>query len=62
MDFSTMCSQLGSGMAMTITIFGLTLLFSLPLGLGVTFWRMSKNSLVAQYGKIIHFPSCKERL
>ncbi len=52
MDFSTMCSQLGSGMAMTITIFGLTLLFSLPLGLGVTFWRMSKNSLLRNTAKL----------
>lgn len=51
MNFSTMMSQLGNGMVTTTTIFGLTLLFSLPLGLGITFLRMSKNGLLRNAAK-----------
>lgn len=51
MNFSTMLSQLGNGMVTTITIFGLTLLFSLPLGLGITFLRMSKNGVLRNIAK-----------
>lgn len=43
MDFLTMLQQLGTGMVVTGEIFFLTLLFSLPLGLLISFGRMSKN-------------------
>ncbi|MDO5425877.1 MAG: amino acid ABC transporter permease [Eubacteriales bacterium] len=42
MSFTTMLSQMSVGMMRTIGIFVLTLLFSLPLGLVVSFGRMSK--------------------
>lgn len=51
MSFTTMLSQLGDGMVTTVWIFGLTLLFSLPLGLMVTFLRMSKNGLLRNIAK-----------
>lgn len=40
-------SQLSTGMAGTISIFVLTLVFSLPLGLLIAFGRMSKNRIVS---------------
>ena len=43
MSFSTILFQLAAGMLATISIFVLTLLFSLPLGLLVAFGRMSQN-------------------
>ncbi len=42
MSFSTVMQQLMSGMISTISIFLLTLLFSMPLGLAVAFGRMAK--------------------
>lgn len=42
MNLSTMLQQLGSGMLISLEIFVLTLVFSLPLGLVVAFARMSK--------------------
>lgn len=42
MNFSVIMQQLISGMGMSMLIFGLTLLFSMPLGLLVAFGRMSK--------------------
>ena len=42
MDFGAMIAQLGEGMVVTVEIFFLTLLFSLPLGLFISFGRMSK--------------------
>ncbi len=42
MTFQTMVSLLGQGFLTTLSIFALTLLFSLPLGLLVTFGRRSK--------------------
>lgn len=42
MSVATMMMQLGKGMIATAEIFFLTLLFSLPLGLVVSFGRMSK--------------------
>ncbi|MCI7813429.1 MAG: amino acid ABC transporter permease [Lachnospiraceae bacterium] len=51
MSFTTMLSQLGDGMVTTVWIFGLTLIFSLPLGLLVTFLRMSKNGLLRNIAK-----------
>ena len=46
-----MLMQLGKGMISTAEIFFLTLLFSLPLGLLVSFGRMSKNGLVRGISK-----------
>ena len=46
MDFQTMILQLSEGMIVTVEIFVLTLLFSLPLGLLVCFGRMSKNAIL----------------
>lgn len=46
MSVATMMMQLGKGMVATAEIFFLTLLFSLPLGLVVSFGRMSKNPVI----------------
>lgn len=42
MNFGLMVAQLGEGMVITVEIFFLTLLFSLPLGLVISFGRMSR--------------------
>ena len=52
MSFWTMLEQLSEGMLVTFQIFGLTLLFSLPLGLIVAFGRMSKNIILRTVTKI----------
>ena len=52
MNFQTIILQLGQGMLVTVEIFFLTLLFSLPLGLLVAFGRMSKNVLLNGISKI----------
>lgn len=44
--------QLGEGMLVSVEIFLLTLLFSLPLGLLISFGRMSRNVLVKGIVKI----------
>ena len=49
---ATMLSQLTGGMVVSIEIFLLTLLFSLPLGLVVAFGRMSKNGIIKGIVKI----------
>lgn len=46
MSFGTMLMQLLTGMLVTGEIFFLTLLFSLPLGLLISFGRMAKNPIV----------------
>ncbi len=51
MSTITMLMQLGKGMISTAGIFFLTLLFSLPLGLIVSFGRMSGNALVRGISK-----------
>ena len=43
MSLSVMLQQLASGMVVSVEIFVVTLLFSLPLGLLICFGRMSKN-------------------
>lgn len=43
-----MLLQLGRGMISTVEIFCLTLIFSLPLGLLVSFGRMSKNRILRE--------------
>lgn len=52
MDFGTVLLQLSEGLAVSVEIFFLTLLFSLPLGLLVAFGRMSKNSLLRTVTKV----------
>ncbi|SCP96162.1 amino acid ABC transporter permease [Anaerobium acetethylicum] len=42
MEFSFMLMQLGKGFLATVQVFALTLIFSLPLGLLISFGRMSK--------------------
>ncbi len=52
MSFIDITRQLAGGMAVSIQIFVVTLLFSLPLGLLVAFGRMSKNKLISSIVKI----------
>lgn len=52
MEFSVMLQQLAGGMAKSVGIFVLTLIFSLPLGLLISFGRMSKNKLVSVIFKV----------
>ena len=52
MDILTMFGQLASGLVCTVEIFVLTLLFSLPLGLILSFGRMSKNVLLRTLTKV----------
>lgn len=52
METITMLQQLGEGMIVSVEIFLLTLLFALPLGLVVSFGRMSKNFIVSSLIKI----------
>lgn len=52
MNLASVASQLGEGMLVTISIFVLTLVFSLPLGLLVAFGRMSKNVVVRTIIKV----------
>lgn len=46
MKFEMMISQLAGGMWVSIQIFVVTLMFSLPLGLLISFGRMSKNRVI----------------
>lgn len=48
----TMLPQLLEGFGVTLTIFVLTLVFSLPLGLVFSFGRMSKNTLIRTLSKV----------
>lgn len=52
MNLPSMIAQLSQGFLITVEIFVLTLLFSLPLGLLVAFGRMSKNVVVRTIAKI----------
>ena len=52
MNFGTVLLQLSEGLAVSVEIFFLTLLFSLPLGLLVAFGRMSKNGLLRTVIKV----------
>ncbi len=52
MDATTVLLQLLNGLIVSVEIFFLTLLFSLPLGLVVAFGRMSKNGLLRTVTKI----------
>lgn len=46
MSIAVMLSKLGDGFVSTVWIFALTLIFSLPLGLIVSFGRLSKSFIV----------------
>lgn len=46
MEMSVMMLQLWKGFIVTIQIFALTLIFSLPLGLIISFGRLSKHGLI----------------
>lgn len=46
MSLQMIITQLGEGMLSTVSIFFLTLLFSLPLGMIIAFGRMSKNKII----------------
>ena len=52
MTFYTMLPQLGAGMLKSMGIFFWTVVLSLPLGLFVSFGRMSKNSVIRNIIKI----------
>lgn len=52
MSFGKMLLELLSGLSVSIQIFAVTLVFSLPLGLVIAFGRMSKNVLVQGITKI----------
>jgi len=51
MNINFVLSQLGQGFLTTVLIFALTLLFSLPLGLLVSFGRMSKIFIIRTVSK-----------
>lgn len=51
-EVTDIVKQLSSGMAATLAIFALTLIFSMPLGLLITFVRMSKFRIVRWIAKI----------
>ncbi|HEX3077210.1 MAG TPA: amino acid ABC transporter permease [Lachnospiraceae bacterium] len=52
MSLQVMLEQLSAGMVTTVFIFAMTLLFSLPLGLILSFGRMSKNFLIRNVTKL----------
>lgn len=52
MQWTVLLSKLGEGMLVSTEIFFLTLLFSLPLGMFITFGRMSKNWIVRNVIKL----------
>lgn len=52
MDYGMLVSKLTDGMLVSIAIFGLTLLFSMPLGFLICFGRMSKNGFVRTIAKV----------
>lgn len=52
MNLPSMIAQLSQGFLITVEIFALTLIFSMPLGLLVAFGRMSKNVVIRTIAKI----------
>ena len=52
MELTVMLQQLAEGMVVSVEIFLLTLLFALPLGLMISFGRMSKNPIISSIVKI----------
>ncbi|UNT92413.1 hypothetical protein [Allobaculum sp. Allo2] len=51
MDWYTFL-EIGKSLLVTIEIFALTLIFSLPLGMIVAFGRMSKNKIISTITRI----------
>ncbi|MDL2300876.1 amino acid ABC transporter permease [Lachnospiraceae bacterium OttesenSCG-928-D06] len=52
MDFIGMIGQLAQGFLVTVEIFVLTIIFSMPLGMVIAFGRMSKNIVIRSITKI----------
>lgn len=52
MDIMAMTAQLAEGFLVTVEIFALTLLFSLPLGMLVAFGRMSRCKIIKLIAKL----------
>lgn len=52
MDWGHLFGALGEGMLVSLAIFLLTLLFSLPLGMAIAFGRMSKNVVLRNITKV----------
>lgn len=52
MSFAVMLEQLSAGMVKSLGIFILTLVFSLPLGLLISFGRMSQNGILRNIIKV----------
>lgn len=52
MNFGTVLLQLSGGLIVSVEIFLLTLLFSLPLGLVIAFGRMSRNAFLRTITKV----------
>ena len=52
MATSVMLQKLGEGMVTSLWIFAATLIFSLPLGLLISFGRMSKNKIISTIFKL----------
>ena len=52
MSIQQMVMQLAGGMGISIQIFVVTLIVSLPLGLVVAFWRMSRNKVLQTIVKV----------
>ena len=52
MTISVMLSKLSEGMVITLFLFVVTVVFSLPLGLIVSFGRMSKNKIIQSIVKV----------
>lgn len=52
MSISVMLMQLIQGLGVTVEIFFLTLIFSLPLGLLISFGRMAKKAVIRNISKI----------
>lgn len=52
MTLSTMLEQLSTGMIRSIGIFVLTLVFSMPLGMLITFGRMSKYRIIRNIARL----------
>ena len=53
MTLETMILKMGEGFGKTCAIFFMTLLFSLPLGMGVALLRMSKNRLLSGFSRAV---------
>ena len=61
MGISQMLMKLAEGMATSCWIFGITLLFSLPLGMVIAFGRMSKKRIVqAAYHQDLYFHHARD--